>query len=78
MDIIITGIGKPGFVTGAMVKKGVMIIDAGTSESEGKLMGDVDFESVAPLASYMTPVPGGVGPLTVAMLFKNLVALAKL
>ena len=60
------------------MKDGVVIIDAGTSESEGKIAGDVDFESVAPKASYITPVPGGVGPVAVAILFKNLLTLAKL
>ncbi len=77
-DIIITGIGKPGFVTGAMIKQGAVVIDAGTSESEGKMTGDVDVDSVTPRASYVAPVPGGVGPLTVAILFKNLVTLATL
>lgn len=76
-DIIISGIGKPGFITGAMIKEGVIIVDAGTSESNGKLAGDVDFESASTHASFITPVPGGVGPVTVAMLFKNLVELAK-
>ena len=77
-DIIISGIGKPKFITGEMVKEGVITIDAGTSESQGKLAGDIDFNSVSLKASYITPVPGGVGPVTVAMLFKNLVELAKL
>lgn len=84
-DIIISGIGKPGFITGNMVKDGVVLIDAGTSESEGpstglgikKLVGDADFDSVSAKCSYITPVPGGVGPLTVTMLFKNLVTLSK-
>ena len=76
-DIIISGIGKPGYITGDMVKDGVVVVDAGTSESEGKIRGDVDFDSVSKKASYLTPVPGGVGPLTVAMIFKNLLALAK-
>ena len=76
-DIIISGIGKPKFITGDMVKDGVIIIDAGTSESEGKLSGDADFDSVSVKASHITPVPGGVGPITVAMLFQNLVNLAK-
>lgn len=76
-DIIISGIGKPGFITGTMIKEGAVIIDAGTSEQNGKLAGDVDFESVRTHASFITPVPGGIGPLTVAMLFKNLVELAK-
>ncbi len=77
-DIIISGIGKPKFITGDMVKDGVVVIDAGTSESEGRIAGDVDFDSVSRKAAYITPVPGGVGPVTVAMLFKNLIALAKL
>lgn len=76
-DIIITGIGKSGFITGDMVKDGVVVIDAGTSESEGKIAGDVDFESVSKKASALTPVPGGVGPVTVAVLFRNLVTLAQ-
>ena len=77
-DIVIAGIGKPRFVTGSMIKKGATVIDAGTSESEGKIAGDVDFESVSKKAAYVTPVPGGVGPLTVALLFKNLITLAQL
>ena len=77
-DIIISGIGKPKFITGDMVKDGVIIIDAGTSESEGKLSGDADFDSVSVKASHITPVPGGVGPITVAMLFQNLVGLEKI
>jgi len=77
-DIIISGIGQPKFITGDMVKEGVVIIDAGTSESEGKITGDVDFDSVVSKASYITPVPGGVGPVTVALLLKNLVTLARL
>lgn len=76
-DIVISGIGKPGFITGAMVKEEVVIIDAGTSESNGKLAGDVDFDSVSAKASFITPVPGGVGPVTVAMLFRNAIELGK-
>ena len=84
-DIIITGVGKPGLITGDMVKEGAVVIDAGTSESAGsssvlgagKLVGDADFDSVSKKASYITPVPGGVGPLTVAMIYTNLLALAK-
>jgi len=74
-EIIITGVGKPNFITENMVGKGQVIISAGT-DKEGK--GDVDFESVAPKASYITPVPGGVGPMTVAMLLSNTIELAKL
>ena len=77
-DVIISGIGKPGLITGSMVKEGVVIVDAGTSESNGKLAGDVDFESAGEKASFITPVPGGVGPVTVAMLLKNLITLARL
>lgn len=78
-DIIISGTGVPLLITGDMVKDGVIIVDAGTSKDPktGKLVGDIDFESVAPKASYITPVPGGVGPMTVAMIFYNLVQLAK-
>lgn len=75
-DIIISGVGRPKFITGDMVKKGVVVIDAGTSESEGKLVGDVDFDSVSKKASYLTPVLGGVGPLTIAMLLRNLLILS--
>ena len=75
-DIIVTGVGKPNLITADMVRDGVIVIDAGTSESVGRLVGDVD-EAVAQKASLSTPVPGGVGPLTVAMLFANVVTLAK-
>ncbi|OHA05167.1 MAG: hypothetical protein A2934_04385 [Candidatus Sungbacteria bacterium RIFCSPLOWO2_01_FULL_47_10] len=76
-DIIISGAGRPKLITGDMVKKGVIIVDAGTSESEGRISGDADFESVSQKASYITPVPGGIGPVTIAMVFKNLVLLSK-
>lgn len=76
-DIIISGIGKGKFITGDMVKSGVVIIDAGTSESGSGVVGDVDLESVQDIASYVSPVPGGVGPVTVAMLFKNVLEVAK-
>lgn len=75
-DIIITGVGKPGLITSDMVKEGAVVVDAGTSESAGKLSGDADFESVSAKAAYITPIPGGVGPLTVAMIYKNLLTLA--
>ena len=74
-DIIISGVGKPDLITDKMVKRGVVIIDAGTSYKKGKLVGDVDFKSVSQKVSYITPVPGGVGPMTVACLLKNLVKL---
>lgn len=71
-DIIISGAGKPNLITGDMVKQGAVIIDAGTSSEEGKSVGDVDFESVSKKAGYITPVPGGIGPMTVACLLDNL------
>lgn len=77
-DVIISGVGVPHLIRGDMVKDGVIVFDAGTAESNGEIMGDVDFATVAPKASYITPVPGGVGPPTVAILLRNLVALAKL
>ncbi len=69
-DIVVSGVGKPGLVQPHMLKKGVVLIDAGTSESQGMLVGDVD-PACAEHAALMTPVPGGVGPLTVVMLLKN-------
>ncbi|MBU4299148.1 bifunctional 5,10-methylenetetrahydrofolate dehydrogenase/5,10-methenyltetrahydrofolate cyclohydrolase [Patescibacteria group bacterium] len=74
-DILISGVGKPNLIKGNMVKKGVVVIDAGTTKLKGKLLGDVDFKSVAKKASYIAPVPGGVGPMTVACLLENLVKL---
>ncbi|WP_312640605.1 bifunctional methylenetetrahydrofolate dehydrogenase/methenyltetrahydrofolate cyclohydrolase FolD [Hydrogenoanaerobacterium sp.] len=77
-DILIAAVGKAKFVTGGMIKDGAVVIDVGMNRDEnGKLCGDVDFESVAPKCSYITPVPGGVGPMTISMLLKNTVAAAK-
>lgn len=76
-DIIISGAGSPRLLQADMVKDGVVVIDAGTSESGGTIIGDVDFESVLKKASLISPVPGGVGPVTVAMLLKNAVISAK-
>lgn len=76
-DIIISGIGMPKYITPDKVKDGVIVLDAGTSESEGKIAGDADFESLKIKASFITPVPGGIGPVTVAILMRNLLALAK-
>lgn len=73
-DIVVLGVGKPGLVKPEMLKKGVALIDAGTSESVGKVVGDAD-PSCADVASIFTPVPGGVGPVAVAMIFQNLLAL---
>ncbi|EHO17894.1 FolD protein [Fusobacterium necrophorum subsp. funduliforme 1_1_36S] len=66
-------VGKEKFLTADMVREGAIVIDVGINRSrEGKIVGDVDFEAVAPKASYITPVPGGVGSMTVAMLFQNI------
>ena len=78
-DILVSAVGKAGFVTADMVKPGAVVIDVGMNRTpEGKLTGDVDFVSVEPIASLITPVPGGVGPMTVTMLLKNTVTAAKL
>ena len=77
-DILIVAIGKQKFITENMVKEGVVVIDIGINRNEeGKLVGDVDFDNVSKKASYITPVPGGVGPMTVAMLMENVVEAAK-
>jgi methylenetetrahydrofolate dehydrogenase (NADP+)/methenyltetrahydrofolate cyclohydrolase len=76
-DIIISGMGKGKYVTGDMIKEGAILIDAGTSEDGGAIVGDIDSESVKNVASYISPVPGGVGPVTVAMLLKNVLIVAK-
>ncbi len=77
-DILITAVGKPGLITADMVKEGAVVIDIGTTRVEGSqfkngfaLKGDVDFKPVAAKASYITPVPGGVGPMTIASLLLN-------
>ena len=78
-DILVAAVGKERFVTADMVKPGAVVIDVGMNRDEnGKLCGDVDFAAVEPVASWITPVPGGVGPMTIAMLLKNTVAAAKL
>lgn len=77
-DLLIVAIGKPEFVTADMVKAGAVVIDVGINRLEnGKLVGDVDFESVSSKASYITPVPGGVGPMTITMLLHNTLEAAK-
>lgn len=77
-DIIVAAVGKAGFITGDMVKNGAIVIDVGINRGEdGKLHGDVDFASVEPKASYITPVPGGVGLMTRAMLMLNTIKAAK-
>ena len=73
-----SAIGKTGFVTADMVKDGAVVIDVAMNRDEnGKLCGDVDFDAVEPKASYITPVPGGVGPMTRAMLMENILTAAK-
>jgi len=77
-DILIAAIGSPRFVTAEMVKPGAVVIDVGINRVEGKLVGDVDFDAVRAVASAITPVPGGVGPMTIAMLLKNTLTAARL
>lgn len=76
-DLIIAATGQGKYITGSMIKEGAIIIDAGTSESDSGIIGDVDLESVKDIASYVSPVPGGVGPVTVAMLLNNVIKVAK-
>ena len=77
-DILVIGVGKAGLITEEMVKEGAVVIDIGINRLEdGTLVGDVDYEAVAPKCSYITPVPGGVGPMTIAMLLKNTLKAAK-
>ena len=71
-DIVVAAVGKEGVITGDMIKPGAVVIDVGINRNaEGKLCGDVDFESASKVAGYITPVPGGVGPMTIAMLMQN-------
>lgn len=78
-DIIVSAVGKINMVTKEMVKPGAVVIDVGMNRNEeGKLVGDVDFEDVSKVSSYITPVPGGVGPMTIAMLLNNVVKATKL
>ncbi|MEA4881432.1 MAG: bifunctional methylenetetrahydrofolate dehydrogenase/methenyltetrahydrofolate cyclohydrolase FolD [Synergistaceae bacterium] len=77
-DILVAAVGRPRFVTADMVKDGVVVIDVGINRLEEGLVGDVDFEGVSEKASWITPVPGGVGPMTIAMLLENTLEQAKL
>lgn len=78
-DILVAALGKPQYIKEHMVKDGAVVIDVGINRADdGKLVGDVDFENVSKRASYITPVPGGVGPMTIAMLMHNVVKAAKL
>lgn len=77
-DILVVAVGRANFITGDMVKDGAIVIDVGINRGEdGKLVGDVHFESCEKVASYITPVPGGVGPMTITMLLKNTLTAAK-
>lgn len=71
-DIVISAVGKPNFITEDMIKDGAVVIDVGISRVDGKVVGDVDFENVSKKTSYITPVPGGVGPMTIAMVLENI------
>ena len=75
-DILVVAIGKPNFITADMVRPGAVVIDVGINRLGDRIVGDVDFDSVASIASAITPVPGGIGPLTIAMLLKNTLAAA--
>ncbi len=76
-DILVAAVGKAKFVTADMVKEGAVVVDVGMNRFDGKLCGDVDFENVSEKASFITPVPGGVGPMTIAMLMQNTLTAAK-
>jgi methylenetetrahydrofolate dehydrogenase (NADP+)/methenyltetrahydrofolate cyclohydrolase len=76
-DMVITALGRPGIVTGDDIKEGAVLIDVGTTKVGSKTVGDIDAESVQGKAAWITPVPGGVGPVTVAMLLKNVIRLSK-
>ncbi len=77
-DIVISAIGKPRFITVDMIKKDAVVIDVGINRTDdGKIIGDVDFDNVSKKASYITPVPGGVGPMTIAMLMNNVIKATK-
>jgi len=76
-DILVVAIGKPRFITADMVKPGAIVIDVGINRENDKILGDVDFENVKNVAGYITPVPKGVGPMTMAMLFENLLKLGE-
>ena len=71
-DILVAAVGRPGMITGDMIKPGAVVIDVGINRLEdGRVVGDVDFASAEPVAGFLTPVPGGVGPMTIAMLLEN-------
>ena len=77
-DILVSAVGRAGFVTADMIKPGAVVIDVGMNRDGGKLCGDVDFEAAQQVAGYITPVPGGVGPMTITMLLKNTLRAAQM
>ncbi len=76
-DIVVAAVGKPRFITAEMIGEGAVVVDVGTNRVEGRLLGDVDFDSVRERAAAITPVPGGVGPMTIATLMENTFAAAR-
>ena len=76
-DILVVAVGRPGIISGKMIKPGAVVMDVGINRIEGKVVGDVDFASASEVASYITPVPGGVGAMTIAMLMENTVEAAE-
>lgn len=76
-DVVVSAVGKPGLIQGEHLKEGAIVIDVGNTVVDGKLVGDVDFESAEKVASWITPVPGGVGPLTITMVLNNTLLAAK-
>ena len=76
-DILVVAVGRAGMITGDMIKPGAIVMDVGINRVDGKVVGDVDFESAKEVASYITPVPGGVGAMTIAMLMENAVEAAE-
>jgi methylenetetrahydrofolate dehydrogenase (NADP+)/methenyltetrahydrofolate cyclohydrolase len=77
-DIIISAAGRPNLLNGEMIKQGAVVVDVGTNFIDGKLIGDIDFDSVSKIASSVSPVPGGVGPITTSVLLSQVVKSAKL
>ena len=77
-DILVAAVGRPQMITGDMVKEGAVLIDVGINRVGDKLVGDLDYDTCAEKASYITPVPGGVGPMTIAMLMQNTVTSYKM
>ena len=77
-DILVSAVGRPHFITADMVKPGAVVVDVGINRlPDGKLVGDVDYAAVEPVSSYITPVPGGVGPMTITMLLRNTLTAAE-